>query len=78
MTDDRDRDDEGNFTKKVTDDEIVEFVSGTAMCTTGNVADEFGYTQQGAYRRLKQLVEDGRLDKQMAGASNVWTAGDED
>lgn len=76
--DDRERDDEGNFTNRVSDDEIVEFVRKTLMCTTGNVADEFSYSQRGAYRRLDQLVEVDRLEKQKAGASNVWTVVDED
>lgn len=76
--DERERDDEGNFTNKVPDGEIVEFVQDTSMCTTGDVGEAFGYSQRGAYHRLDQLVDDGRLEKQKAGASNVWTVVDKD
>lgn len=69
----RDRDDEGNFSPRVDDDVIVEFVRETPTCTTTKIAEEFGYSQQGADYRLRQLKEAGRVDDvESIGRTNVW------
>jgi predicted ArsR family transcriptional regulator len=61
----------------VSDDAILAFVRSTSNCSSGDVADEFGYTRRNALERLKQLADDGKLDADKVGNTNVWTAADE-
>jgi predicted ArsR family transcriptional regulator len=57
----------------VTDDELVSVVETHQPAATNEVADAVGLTRQGVHKRLRQLVDDGRLDKQMIGNSLAWS-----
>lgn len=71
---DRDRDEEGNFESRVSDDELLEFVASTPNCTATKVAEEFGYeTRQGAGYRLRQLEASGEVRAiEEIGSAKVW------
>lgn len=72
----RERDKDGNFTTRVSDDEIVTFVRETKRCTTAKVADEFYDSPQGADYRLRKLKDAGRVENEKVGRTNVWHAVD--
>lgn len=73
----RKRSESGQYEKSISDEEIIEFIREKNGVSSGEVADEFGYAQPSAYRRLRTLDEDGRIDSRMVGNSLLWEADDE-
>lgn len=74
----KDRDEEsGQYTETVGDDELVAFLSEQGGAGTSEVAAAFDYKQPTAYRRLKQLEDDGRVSSRKIGGSLLWEAADE-
>ncbi len=70
-------DDTGQFEKEVSDDRLVAAVSNLEPAGTTEVSDAVGMTRPGAYRRLQELDDDGRVDVSRIGGSLVWSsAGD--
>jgi len=57
----------------VSDDELVSAVEQHQPAATTEVADAVDLTRQGADKRLRQLADAGRLDKQMIGNSLAWS-----
>lgn len=62
----------GPFEKRVSDEELLEFVAEEEVVTTKEVAEHFDYHLQTARRRLKQLHSSGELRKKDAGKRLVW------
>lgn len=58
------------------DDEYVDAVRAHSPASTKEVADQVGVTRQGADYRLRELAEDGKVVKKMAGNSLIWMVGD--
>lgn len=67
-------DDTGQFEKEVSDGEIVSSVAEREPAGTTAVADAVGMTRPGAYRRLQELDDDGRVDVSRIGGSLVWSS----
>lgn len=62
----------GPFEKAHADEELLEFVVNEEVVTTKEVADQFEYHIQTARRRLKELEQEGRLNKKDVGKRFVW------
>ena len=81
MSEHTDRDERGQFDSEIDDDVVVRyFAEGRPFHTAGEVADRFGIDRSTAYRRLRRLAEDGRLEKVTLGSRTVvwWDATDAD
>ncbi|MDS0477910.1 hypothetical protein [Natrinema sp. 1APR25-10V2] len=74
---DLDRTESGEYTKRVTDDEIVAAVRTHEPAATSEVGDEVGMTRQGADRRLRQLRDEGRVNSKKIAKSLVWFVDDD-
>ena len=78
MTDrDRDRgvgsrDEGGKWSPQFTDQEFLDAVASLPVASTQRVADEVGCSYDLAYRRLKQLADENRVDNKKVGGSFVW------
>jgi len=69
----KDRDEGGKFTEVVSDDEFIAFLQKTEGASTAEVADHFEYERPTAYRRLKNLEEEERVESREIGNSLLWT-----
>lgn len=65
-------DDTGEFEQEVSDERFVRVVSEREPAGTTEIADAVGMTRPGAYRRLQQLDDAGRVDVSRIGGSLVW------
>jgi uncharacterized membrane protein len=70
--------DSGKFTEVVSDEEIISFLSNQDGVVTSKVAKEFDYERPTAYRRLKNLEADGRIESRKVGNSLLWLSIDTD
>lgn len=69
-----DRDpDSGQFESDSPDDALIDFIRSAQNCSSGDVADEFGFSRRNALERLRGLEADGKLDSEKIGNTNVWT-----
>ena len=67
-----DDDRDGPFTKRHSDEDILEYIEEHEVVTTKEVADAFEYHLQTARRRLKKLEQEDRLEKKDVGKRFVW------
>lgn len=75
----KNRDEEsGQYTETVTDDEILAYLSKQNGVGTIDIADQFDYEQPSAYRRLKQLEDEGRVTNRKIGGSLFWETVDQE
>lgn len=60
-------------TKSVGDEEIILWIEelDDPVASASEVAEKFGYTRQGAHKRLEQMHEEGRIEKKTTGKSSV-------
>lgn len=72
------RDDKtGRLTEQFLDEDFIEAVKINEPASTKEVADTVGCTRRNADIRLRQLYEDGLVQKKMVGNSLTWlTTGD--
>lgn len=70
----KDRDESGQFTEVVSDDDIVAFLQNTDGASTVEVADHFEYKRPTAYRRLRDIEDEGRVQSREVGNSLLWMA----
>jgi hypothetical protein len=71
---DRERTDAGTFVETVTLDAVTsvfEKVRGPVI-TSSDVAEVLGCSTEAARQKLKQLYEEGRVDKRKSGRTTVW------
>lgn len=68
----------GRYTPAVSDDEIVAIVEAAERSKTSEIADEIGYTLDGAYKRLAALESQGRVASEDWGKMRLWTAVDDE
>jgi hypothetical protein len=66
------RNDDGRWSPQFTDGEFLAAVASLPVASTQRVADEVGCSYDLAYRRLKELADDGRINNEMVGGSFVW------
>ena len=62
----------GKISKKYTDEQFISAVETHAPASTSEVCDAVGCSSDNAYRRLKQLENEGRVESKMAGNSLIW------
>lgn len=67
-----DRDEEGQYTETYSDETFLQAVDSLSVASTQNVADEVGCSYDLAYRRLKQLEQDGHVEHEEVGGSFIW------
>ncbi len=72
MTADRDEE-SGKFTEKYPSEAFLQGVNTLDNATTARVADEVGCSYDLAYRRLKELEEEGKVTRTEIGSSFVWS-----
>jgi len=70
----RKRNNDGRYEKEYSDEELVEAVETLKIASTGEVADEVGGHHDQVRERLKQLAEEGRIDKKECKRRLVWYA----
>lgn len=69
-----DRDEEtGQFTQEFPLSAFLDAVNELDPATTTNVADEIGCSYDLAYRRLKELEDDGDVRATRVGNTFIWT-----
>ena len=73
MGDDRNQD--GRFTQKHTDEDVIAAVRAHEPAATSEVASELGIARQSADYRLRRLRDDGRVNSKKIAASLVWFTG---
>ncbi|WP_122088928.1 winged helix-turn-helix domain-containing protein [Halalkalicoccus subterraneus] len=73
----RKRDDSGKFIPQVTDERVLDALGGDTL-SAQQVADKLGCSRQAADRRLRNLLEDGTVEKHTFGPRSVaWSLTDE-
>lgn len=73
----RDRDEEsGKFTETYPPGLFVETLRESGPTGTQNVADELGCSYELAYRRLRDLEDEGRVTSDRVGNARLWSAAD--
>lgn len=71
--DDRKRDDRsGRYTTEFESDAFVEAVQELGLASTRDVADAVGCSYDLAYRRLKDLADDGSVEGTKVGNTYHW------
>ncbi|WP_160135332.1 winged helix-turn-helix domain-containing protein [Halococcus salsus] len=71
------RDEQGQFTKKYSTEEILAAVHEYEPASTTEIANAVGFARQNADYRLRQLQEEGKVRSKKVGPSLVWMATDE-
>ncbi|ADB63982.1 helix-turn-helix transcriptional regulator [Haloterrigena sp. SYSU A558-1] len=75
MPPDRQRDEtSGRFDSEYTSNRFLEAVRRLGPTTTGEVSNELDCHRNTARRRLKELEEQGRIEKEEIGQEFVWRA----
>lgn len=68
----RDRGEDGKYNQSFSDSDFINAIESVPVASTQNVADEVGCSYDLAYRRLRQLSEDGMVEKEEVGRSFVY------
>lgn len=72
-----DRDEEsGRFREQYPTEMFLKGVEDLDVATTSKVAESVGCSYDLAYRRLKTLAENGKVEKRNIGGSFVWSSVD--
>lgn len=66
------RDGEGKYTEEYPDSAFIDAVRGLPVPSTQKVADEVGCSYDLAYRRLTDLFEEGKIEREEVGTSFVY------
>jgi predicted ArsR family transcriptional regulator len=68
-----DQDEEtGQITQEYPESAFIEAVTEHTPASTSEVGEAVGCSSDNAYRRLKALEEDGKVESKMAGNSLIW------
>jgi predicted transcriptional regulator len=67
----------GKITEKFTNQQFIDAVREHSPASTSEVGETVGCSSDNAYRRLKTLEEEGKLESKMAGNSLIWFLGDQ-
>lgn len=68
--------DTGQYTPAHSNSDLLDYLATDGPAGTQAIADEFGYTQPTAYRRLRQLEQAGEVDSQRVGNALLWSIND--
>jgi predicted transcriptional regulator len=66
------RDEDGRFRETYSEEAFLSALSEVEVASTQNVADYVGCSYDLAYRRLKQMEDDGLVRHEDVGNSFVW------
>lgn len=66
------RDEGGRWRPQYEDEAFLTAVESLSVASTQRVADKVGCSYNLAYRRLKQLEEEERMESKTVGGSFVW------
>lgn len=69
---DEDRDDEGKYSQTYPDTAFLDAVEQLPVASTQLVSEEVGCSYDLAYRRLRELYDDGQLEREEVGSSFVY------
>lgn len=72
MSQDRDED-SGQYRKEFPDSDFIEAIEDLETATTNGIADFVGCSYDLAYRRLKGLEEEGKIESREIGGSFLWS-----
>jgi hypothetical protein len=72
----KDRDDEGRYSKTYADSEFMSAVEDLPVASTQKVANSVGCSYDLAYRRLGNLFQREKLDREEVGNSFVYYVSD--
>lgn len=64
--------DTGQYTARFADEELLEAIAEHEPVGTTAIADKFGCSQPGAYKRLKSLEDAGSVQSKIIGGNRVW------
>lgn len=74
---DRD-DDSGKYTEKYPSDAFISALQAEGSSAgTQPIADRVGCSYETAYKKLRSLADDGKIDRQKVGNANLWVMNDE-
>lgn len=74
--DGRERDNRsGRYTTEFEPEVFIEAVQKLGLASTHDIADEVGCSYDLAYRRLKELADEGRIDGRKIGNTYHWKPG---
>jgi predicted ArsR family transcriptional regulator len=62
----------GRYTEEYPDSEFLRVVSTLGSCSTSDVAEQLGCSSDLAYRRLRQLDDDGRVNSEKIAGTLRW------
>ena len=71
------RDEDGQFSEQVPDEEILDAVRDLELAGTVDVGEAVGLRRQNAGYRLRRLAEAGRVNKSKVGGALVWSLPDD-
>jgi predicted transcriptional regulator len=66
------RDEDGRFRERYTEEAFLNAVSEVEVASTQNVADFVGCSYDLAYRRLKEMEDNGLVRHETVGNSFIW------
>jgi hypothetical protein len=72
------RDEGGRWSPQYKDEDFISAIESLPVAGTQHIADEVGCSYDLAYRRLKNLEEEGRVKSEKVGGSFVWLVPQED
>lgn len=73
MSDERKRDETGQFQSEFDDEYIIEVIGGLQPTAgTSDIAEKLGVTRQSADYRLRKLQEEGRIKSETVGRTLIW------
>jgi len=67
-----DRDEGGRYTEKYSDEAFLEAIENVDVASTQNIAEEVGCSYDLAYRRLKNLEDEGEVETQEVRNAFIW------
>lgn len=62
----------GKFSPVYNDDDFLDALRKLGQAGTGEIAELVGCSSDHAYRRLRSLEEDGRVDSRVVGGAKLW------
>jgi len=68
----------GRFEAEFTDEEFIQTLDELDGAPTSEVAQEIGCKRNTAYKRLRRLRDEGRVESEEIGSSLRWTTADTD
>ena len=65
--------DTGQYTPSHSDEDLLAYLNAAGPTSTQAVADQFEYQQPTAYRRLRQLEQEGKVTSERVGNALLWS-----